>query len=76
MFAILVIVHGLAATVWTGGHLVPDLGVLPVALRERNAERMRSFEASFEPLGISALAIHARLRLIPQLKDDSLGAHA
>ena len=55
---------------------MPDLGVLPVALRERNAERMRSFEASFEPLRLSALAIHARPRLIPQLKDDSLGAHA
>ena len=56
MFAILVIVHGLAATVWTGGHLVPELGVLPMALRERNAERVRSFEATFEPLGLGALA--------------------
>lgn len=56
MFAILVIVHGLAAMVWTGGHLVPDLGVLPVALRERNTERGRSFEATFEPLGLGAMA--------------------
>ena len=56
MFPILIIVHGLAATVWTGGHLVPELGVLPMALRERNAERVRSFEATFEPLGLGALA--------------------
>ena len=121
LFPFLVIVHALAATVWTGGHLLLDLGVLPVALREGSAERVRSFEASFEPLGLSALAIqvlsglalgwiylpgfqglfnpaspigmlvgvkllllagtailaiHARLRLIPQLTDDNLGALA
>jgi hypothetical protein len=29
VFPLLVIVHALAATVWTGGHLVLDLGVLP-----------------------------------------------
>lgn len=56
-FPVLVIVHALAATVWTGGHLVLDLGILPRALREGRAERIRSFEESFEPLGLSALAI-------------------
>jgi uncharacterized membrane protein len=29
VFSLLVIVHALAASVWTGGHLVLDLGVLP-----------------------------------------------
>ena len=117
VFPLLVIVHALAATVWTGGHLVLDLGVLPQALRERSAERIRSFEGVFEPLGLTALAIqvltglwmawiylpgfqglfkpanpigmlvgvkllllagtaalaiHARLWLIPQLTDDNL----
>jgi putative copper export protein len=57
VFPLLVIVHALAATVWTGGHLVLDLGVLPLALRERSAERIRGFEATFEPLGLTALAI-------------------
>ena len=56
LFPFLVIVHARAATVWTGGHLVPELGVLPMALRERNAERVRSFEATFEPLGLGAMA--------------------
>ena len=46
-FPLLVIVYALAATVWTGGHLVLDLGLLPVALRERSAERIRGFEATF-----------------------------
>ncbi|WP_094556641.1 hypothetical protein [Synechococcus sp. 1G10] len=56
-FPLLVIVHALAATVWTGGHLVLDLGVLPSALRERSAAPIRSFEETFEPLGLTALAI-------------------
>jgi putative copper export protein len=117
VFSLLVIVHALAATVWTGGHLVLDLGVLPKALRARDAGAIRAFEETFEPLGLSALAIqvvsglwmvgierpgfrglfnpanpigvlagvkllllaataglalHARLRLIPHLKDDNL----
>jgi putative copper export protein len=120
-FPVLVIVHALAATVWTGGHLVLDLGVLPRALRQQSAQLIRSFEETFEPLGLTALAIqvltglwmgwiylpgfqglfsaenpigmlvgvkllllagtaalalHARLRLIPRLTDDTLGGLA
>ncbi len=57
VFSLLVIVHALAATVWTGGHLVLDLGVLPRALREGQAAPIRVFEETFEPLGLTALAI-------------------
>ena len=57
VFPLLVIVHALAATVWTGGHLVLDLGVLPRALRAQSAAQIRSFEEVFEPLGLTALAI-------------------
>ncbi|MFN5463793.1 MAG: CopD family protein [Cyanobacteriota bacterium] len=57
VFSLLVIVHALAATVWTGGHLVLDLGVLPRALRDRDAAAIRTFEESFEPLGLTALAL-------------------
>lgn len=121
VFPVLVIVHALAATVWSGGHLVLDLGVLPRALREQSAQRIRDFEELFEPLGLTALAIqvvtglwmgwtylpgaqglfqannpigilvgtklvllastaalaiHARLRLIPQLNDSNLNGLA
>jgi putative copper export protein len=99
VFPLLVIVHALAATVWTGGHLVLDLGVLPRALRAKSAAQVRAFEEVFEPLGLTALAIqvltglwmgvkllllagtaaltlHARLRLIPNLRDDNLGGLA
>jgi putative copper export protein len=57
VFPLLVIVHALAATVWTGGHLVLDLGVLPRALRAKSAAQIRTFEEVFEPLGLTALAI-------------------
>ena len=121
VFPLLVIVHALAATVWTGGHLVLDLGVLPRALRAKSAAQVCAFEEVFEPLGLTALAIqvlaglwmgwiylpgfqglfspanpigmlmgvkllllagtaaltlHARLRLIPNLRDDNLGGLA
>jgi len=121
IFPVLVIVHALAATVWTGGHLVLDLRVLPQALREQSAQRIRDFEELFEPLGLTALAIqvitglwmgwiylpgyrglfqpgnpigiligsklvllagtaalavHARVRLIPQLSDNNLSGLA
>jgi hypothetical protein len=52
-----VTIHALAATVWTGGHLVLDLGVLPRAMQERSASQIRAFEEVFEPLGLIALAI-------------------
>jgi putative copper export protein len=121
LYSLLVIVHALAATVWTGGHLVLNLGVLPRALREKSAAAIRSYEDTFEPLGLTALAIqvvtglgmawillpgfqglfkpghpigilvgvkgalllgtvalalHARLRLIPSLTDERLAGLA
>ncbi|MFM2172420.1 MAG: hypothetical protein RLZZ54_347 [Cyanobacteriota bacterium] len=57
IFPVLVIVHALAATVWTGGHLVLDLRVLPRALKEQSAQAIRDFEELFEPLALTALAI-------------------
>jgi hypothetical protein len=39
------------------GHQVLDLGVLHKALREVSAETIRTFEETFEPLGLTALAI-------------------
>ena len=57
VFPLLVIVHALSATVWTGGHLVLDLGGLPRALRAQSAAQVRAFEEVFKPLGLTALAI-------------------
>lgn len=110
--------HLLGATIWTGGHLVLALRVLPRALRERKAVLIQEFESAFERIGLPALvvqlltglalahrilgapgnwlgdggmarmvqlkllfllgtiglALHARLWLIPKLRDDNLAA--
>ncbi|MFN2286878.1 MAG: CopD family protein [Chromatocurvus sp.] len=51
------VLHALAATVWTGGHLVLALGILPGALRESSTEAITAFESRFERVGIPALFI-------------------
>ena len=49
--------HILGATVWTGGHLVLALAVLPEALRDRRAATVSAFEQRFEKIGLPALAV-------------------
>jgi hypothetical protein len=49
--------HLLGATVWTGGHLVLALGVLPGALRARDPLRLAGFERAFSAVGIPALGV-------------------
>ena len=57
MYQFILITHILAATLWTGGHLLLALGFLPVSLRERNVALIKQFEQRFEPVGLPALAI-------------------
>ncbi len=56
MYPIVFALHVLAATIWTGGHLVLALTVLPQALRTRSPEALLRFEQAFEHLGMAALA--------------------
>ncbi len=51
------LLHVLAATVWTGGHLVLALAVLPRVLRERSPSELLRFEAAYEKIGMPALLI-------------------
>lgn len=57
MHGVLLLLHLLGATVWTGGHLVLALTVLPRALRDRSIAELRRFESGFEIIGIPALII-------------------
>ena len=57
MYGILVLLHILAAAVWTGGHLVLAATVLPSALRHRDLEFLSRFESGFERIGIPALVV-------------------
>jgi putative copper export protein len=51
------LLHILGATIWTGGHLVLAITVLPRALRARNPSIVQQFEGGYEKLGMPALAL-------------------
>jgi len=57
VFRALLTLHLLGAAVWTGGHLVLAVAVLPRALQARDPRPIRDFEAAFEPLGLPALVV-------------------
>ena len=54
---ILLLLHLLAATVWTGGHLVLALTILPRVLKEKSPSDLLRFESAYERIGIPALLI-------------------
>jgi putative copper export protein len=57
LYGVALVLHILAATVWTGGHLVLALVVLPRVLRERDPEQLLRFESGYERIGIPALLV-------------------
>ncbi|MCB1668687.1 MAG: CopD family protein [Porticoccaceae bacterium] len=57
MYEILLLLHLLAATIWTGGHIVLSTVVLPRVLKERSAEQLLKFETAYEKIGMPALII-------------------
>jgi putative copper export protein len=57
MYGFLLLLHVLAATIWTGGHLVLALAVLPRVLREKSPSELLRFESAYERIGIPALLI-------------------
>jgi len=57
MYPLVLLLHILAATVWTGGHLVLALGFLPEALRKRDIALLEQFEQRYENIGLPAMGI-------------------
>ena len=57
MYKYILVIHILAATLWTGGHLVLALTLLPKILRERSVADLLAFESSYEKWGMSALIV-------------------
>ena len=53
----IIFIHILAATIWTGGHLILSLGFLPRALKKRDFGIIERFEAQYEPIGLPALLV-------------------
>ncbi len=57
MYGFLLLLHLLGATIWTGGHIVLAVVVLPKVLRRRSPEALLDFESVFEKIGMPALIV-------------------
>lgn len=57
MINYVLITHLLGATIWTGGHLLLSLVILPKTLSTRNLDMLLQFEQNFEKVGIPALVV-------------------
>mgnify|MGYP001608197502 CR=1 FL=1 len=74
MYNVLLLLHVMAATIWTGGHLVLALAVLPGVLRRKAPAELLRFESAFEKIGIPALLIQVgsglalAYRLLPDVQ--------
>ncbi|MDE1464626.1 CopD family protein [Spartinivicinus poritis] len=53
----MLLLHILAATIWTGGHIVLAVVVLPKVLKNRSPEQLLDFESVYEKIGMPALII-------------------
>ena len=75
MYGTVLLLHVLAATVWTGGHLVLALAVLPRALKERSPTELIRFESGYERIGMPALLIQVVTglwlahRMVPDMRE-------
>jgi len=57
MHKAVILLHLVAATIWTGGHIVLAATVLPRALRRRDPAVIAEFEGPFERIGVPALLV-------------------
>ncbi len=57
MINYILIAHLLGATIWTGGHLILSLVVLPKALKNQELAGLMAFEEQFEKIGMPALIL-------------------
>lgn len=73
MYGTMLLLHILAATIWTGGHLVLAIAILPRVLRERSPARLLEFESAYERVGMPALVVQVATglwlahRMVPEL---------
>lgn len=57
MYHFILLLHVLAATVWTGGHLILAITILPRALKEKSPADLLWFESVYEKVGVPALIL-------------------
>lgn len=75
MYTLAIIIHVLAATVWTGGHLFLATMILPKVLKNKDYDMLLDFERSYEKIGMPALIIqiisglYLSYTLLPKIGD-------
>lgn len=57
MYPYILTLHILAATIWTGGHIVLSTTILPEVLKTRQINTLLNFEQRYEKIGMPALII-------------------
>ena len=57
LIKLVIFLHIICATIWTGGHLILTLTFLPKALKKKDFTIIEQFESKFERIGIPALLI-------------------
>lgn len=57
MYGLILFLHILGATIWTGGHVVLSVVVLPGVLSDRAPDKLLRFETAFEKIGMPALLV-------------------
>ncbi|WP_438863327.1 copper resistance protein CopD [Neptunicella sp.] len=57
MYDVLLVLHILAATIWTGGHIVLATVILPKVLRTCSPMMLLNFESAYEKIGMPALIV-------------------
>lgn len=57
MYGTLITLHILAATIWTGGHIVLSVVILPKVLKNRSPQQLTDFESVYEKIGMPALIV-------------------
>ncbi|MCQ1060078.1 CopD family protein [Photobacterium sp. ZSDE20] len=57
MFGLLLSLHIISATIWTGGHIVLSLVILPSVLKNHNPQQLTDFEQVYEKIGMPALIV-------------------
>jgi putative copper export protein len=57
MYGTLLLLHILGATIWTGGHIVLSIVVLPQVLNNRDSGQLLNFESVYEKIGMPALVV-------------------
>ncbi|WP_370979358.1 CopD family protein [Agaribacterium sp. ZY112] len=57
MYGVLLLLHLIAACIWTGGHIVLSVVVLPAVLKNRSAKQLLDFESVYEKIGMPALVV-------------------